>query len=57
MCLNCGCGEPDERHQPTDITLDDVRQAATGSDIPLDETIRNLQQSLEDASASAGSAQ
>jgi len=20
MCMNCGCGEPDTRHHPTDIT-------------------------------------
>jgi len=57
MCLNCGCGEPEERHHPTDITLDDVRQAASGSDMPLEETIQNLQSSLSEASGPPDSTQ
>ena len=56
MCLNCGCGEPEVRHQDTDITLDDVREASAGK--PLEQTIQNLQNSLgelaQGGSSSAG---
>ena len=48
MCLNCGCGEPEKRHQPTDITLDDVKRAAEGSRTPLEDTVANLQASLRE---------
>ena len=46
MCLNCGCGEPDTRHQPTDITRQDVEKAAEGSGATVDETVANLTASL-----------
>lgn len=46
MCLNCGCGEPDTRHQPTDITRQDVEQAAQGSGATVEETVANLTASL-----------
>lgn len=46
MCLNCGCGEPDTRHQPTDITRQDVEQAARGAGATIDETVANLTASL-----------
>ena len=45
MCLNCGCGEPETRHKESDITLDDVREAATGSS--LEETLRNMRTSID----------
>ena len=32
MCMNCGCGEAGKRHKPTDITRDDLQQAADGGD-------------------------
>lgn len=47
MCMNCGCGEPDERHQPTDITREDVQRAADGSGLSLGEALKNLNTSLE----------
>ena len=53
MCLNCGCGEPDTRHQPTDITRQDVEQAAEGSGATVDETVANLTASLEKLRADA----
>ena len=53
MCLNCGCGEPDTRHQPTDITRQDVEQAAQGSGATVDETVANLTASLEKLGADA----
>jgi hypothetical protein len=45
MCLNCGCGEPETRHQATDITADDVRKAAAGK--PLDQTVQNIRTGLD----------
>lgn len=46
MCMNCGCGEPDERHQPTDITRDDFQRAADGSGLSLDQATKNMTESL-----------
>lgn len=46
MCLNCGCGEPDKRHQPTDITREDFRRAADGSRISVDQAGKNMTASL-----------
>ena len=47
MCMNCGCGEVDSRHQSTDITREDVQRAAEGSGITLDEATANIQSSLD----------
>jgi hypothetical protein len=52
MCLNCGCGEPETRHKATDITADDVRQAAAGK--PLQETVQNMRTSLDQMEQSGG---
>lgn len=49
MCLNCGCGEPETRHQPTDITADDVRKSAAGK--PIDQTVRNIRTGLDTMSS------
>ena len=47
MCMNCCCGEVDKRHQPTDITREDLQRAADGSGVTLDEATANMQSSLE----------
>jgi hypothetical protein len=47
MCMNCGCGEPEKRHHPTDITSDDLQRAADGGGIGLHEAARNLQESSQ----------
>ena len=52
MCMNCGCGEAEKRHQPTDITSDDLQRAADGSGISLDEATANLRSSLDKADQS-----
>jgi hypothetical protein len=52
MCLNCGCGEPETRHKETDITADDVRNAAAGNS--LDQTVRNMRTSLDKMGQSQG---
>ena len=47
MCMNCGCAEPDERHQPTDITREDLKRAAEGSGLSLDQATENMSASLK----------
>lgn len=44
MCLNCGCGEYNERHKPTDITLDDLKAAASGQDMEVEQAADNIHQ-------------
>ena len=53
MCLNCGCGEPDTRHQLTDITRQDIEQAAKGGGATVEETVANLTASLAKLGADA----
>lgn len=43
MCLNCGCGEPNERHgDDANITLDDVRRAGEANGQSVEESLRNM---------------
>ena len=57
MCLDCGCGEPNERHgDERHIIMDDVRAAAEASEISVDEAARNISQGLSQAQKSASSA-
>jgi len=42
MCLNCGCGEYDERHKPTDFTMDDLKAAAAGHDMDVEQAAKNI---------------
>jgi hypothetical protein len=42
MCMNCGCGQYDERHKPTDITLSDLREAARGHDMEVEQAADNI---------------
>jgi hypothetical protein len=57
MCLNCGCGEYDERHKPSDITMEDISKAAEGQGMDMKETLANMQESLQGAAkATQGSA-
>ena len=56
MCLDCGCGEPNERHgDDRHITMDDVKAAAQASEISIDEAARNIVDGVRQAQ-SAGSA-
>jgi hypothetical protein len=47
MCLNCGCGEYDKRHKPSDITMEDLKTAADGQGMELKQAAANMQESLE----------
>ena len=55
MCLDCGCGEPNDRHgDDRHITMDDVKAAAAASEISVDEAARNIADGVRQAQA-AGS--
>ena len=54
MCMNCGCGEVDARHKPTDITREDLQSAADGSGMSVDEVASNLRSSLETMAPAGG---
>jgi hypothetical protein len=52
MCLDCGCGEPNERHgDDRHITMDDVKAAAQASEISVDEAARNIADGVRQAQA------
>ena len=43
MCLNCGCGQPNEKHgKDENITLDDVRRAGEANGQSVEESLRNM---------------
>ena len=44
MCLNCGCGEYEKRHKPSDITMEDLKEAAKGQNMDIRKTAGNLQE-------------
>lgn len=44
MCLNCGCGEYDKRHKPSDITADDLKAAADGQKMDMEQAADNIHQ-------------
>lgn len=45
MCLNCGCGELNERHgNDANIILDDVRRAGEANGQSVEESLRNMGQ-------------
>jgi hypothetical protein len=47
MCMNCGCGEINERHgNQANIVADDIRRAAEAGGQDMSTTVRNLQDSL-----------
>jgi hypothetical protein len=53
MCLNRGCGEPQTRHQPSDIVRDDIDRAAEGQQMSIEEAAANMLASLEGIRAEA----
>ena len=48
MCLNCGCGEHTKRHKPTDIVLDDLKAAAQGHDMEVEQAADNIHNSARE---------
>ncbi len=57
MCLDCGCGEPNERHgDDRHITMDDVKAAAQASEISVEEAGKNIADGLRKAQSTSSSA-
>ena len=57
MCLDCGCGEPNERHgDDRHIIMDDIQAAAKASEISVDEAKRNIVDALSQTQSSSMSA-
>ena len=57
MCLDCGCGEPNDRHgDDRHIVMDDIRAAAKASEISVDEAKRNIVEALNQDQPSSASA-
>ena len=42
MCMNCGCGQYDEKHKPTDITKGMLEAAAKGHDMDVEQAADNI---------------
>jgi ABC-type transporter Mla subunit MlaD len=48
MCLNCGCGEPEDDHgDERNITLDDLHAASQATGQDLHETIDHMERALD----------
>ena len=48
MCLNCGCGQPDEDHgKPENITADALRAAADANGQSLRESAQHIIETVE----------
>lgn len=48
MCMNCGCGKPDDRHgNAANLTVDDLRQAGEANDQDLRTTARNILEAVD----------
>ena len=56
MCMNCGCGEVDKRHQPTDITREDLQRAADGSGLTLRQAAEAVARSSQEIIETGGGA-
>ena len=48
MCMNCGCHEYNEKHKPTDITIDDLKAAAKGHDMEVEKAADNIREVREE---------
>ena len=53
MCLDCGCGKPNDDHGDTNhITMKDVEKAAKASEISVEEAVKNMNKAMKDAQSS-----
>jgi hypothetical protein len=53
MCLNCGCGKPNEDHgNSANITADDLRRAGEANDQSLRESAQHIVETVEQLEAS-----
>ena len=57
MCLDCGCGKPNDDHGNTDhLTMKQVEKAAKASEISVDEAVKNITKTMKDAQATSAKA-
>jgi hypothetical protein len=50
MCLTCGCGVLNDNHgDDRHITYDDLKTAAEAAEIPVDEAVRNFEETVKKA--------
>ena len=54
MCMNCGCGEYDTKHKPTDITRDDLMKAAEGHNMEMEKASDNIHEAARTIRAEGG---
>jgi hypothetical protein len=54
MCMSCGCGKPNERHNPGDIILDDLQRAAQNAKIDVEQVADNIHESARQVRAQGG---
>lgn len=54
MCMNCGCGQPNEDHgKPENITASDLQRAADANDQSLRESAQHIIEGVELLDASS----
>ncbi len=47
MCMNCGCGQPnDEQGNSANITYNELQQAAQANGMSVDQAVHNMVDSL-----------
>lgn len=50
MCLDCGCGKPNDNHgDPRHITMSQIEEAAKASGISPREAVQNIQSGFQQA--------
>lgn len=54
MCLDCGCGAPNDQHgDPNHLTMEQVEKAAKASKISVDEAMKNINKTVKEAQGGA----
>ena len=55
MCINCGCGDINTKHKPSDITMDMLQAAAKGHEMDVEQAADNIHNAAREARASKSS--
>jgi hypothetical protein len=48
MCMSCGCGRYEEKHKPSDITLQELKAAAAGQNLEVEQAADNIHNAARD---------
>ncbi len=58
MCMNCGCNEPENRHDnDANITLSDLRKAGAANEQDVDTTMANIERTWHESPEAQGMTQ